>query len=47
MKAVTLLIIMVVTFFLRGGLILYLCYEQTTQYFMKGLKKGKLTSKLY
>ena len=41
MKEAILWIIMVVIFFQRDGLTLYLFFEQTTQDFMKDLNRGK------
>ena len=41
MKEEILWITMVVIFFQRDGLTLYLCFAQTIQYFMKDLNRGK------
>ena len=40
MKEEILWITMVVIFFQRDGLTLYLCFGQTIQYFMKDLNRG-------
>ena len=45
MKEEILWITTVVIFFQRDGLTLYLCFEQTIQYFMKDLNRGKYLCK--